>query len=184
MASKPGRPATKGSFQPGNKIHRSRAKAKNKELTDCLLEGVRLAEEQIYKNDVRVRMEREGKLAEEINEYLAEMDGMPGREALIHFWKRLSLMSTDSAMKVIAERLLPKAKLPATYIANKMTDDVATMIGEQMVKGELPPDVAQAMVSAINGIKELEERNLMIRLTGLQVKAIEQGIIDPDEGDD
>lgn len=177
MGELPTRQRNAGNFQPGNKIHRSRARAKNKELTDCMLEGVRQAEEGIHQSRVRHRLEKEGKAAEDINQILADLDGMTGRDALISFWKRLAEMGTDAAMKVIAERLLPKAKLPATYISAKMDDETATRIGQQMVKGELPPDVAQAMISAINGIKELEERQLMIRMTGLQIEAIEKGLM-------
>jgi hypothetical protein len=184
MAELPNRQRNAGTFQPGNKIHRSRARAKNKELTDCMLEGVRQAEEGFYQANVKHRLEKEGKAAAEINEILESLDDMSGRDALIAFWKRLSQMGTDAAMKVIAERLLPKAKLPATYISATMNDETAARIGAQMVKGELPPDVAQAMISAINGIKELEERQLMIRMTGLQLEAIEKGLLGAEDDED
>ncbi len=185
MAGKPGaKHANSGSFQKGNKMGRHRVSAQTKELTACLMEGVRLAEEGINKGRARNRLEREGKSAEEVNAILAEMEEMEGRDALIHFWRRLAEMSTDSAMKIIAERLLPKAKLPATYVASKMDPGTAKKIGSMMLAGEMPPDVAQAMIAAINGISELEERQLMIQMTGLQIQAIKQGLLDADEEND
>lgn len=171
------------SFAPGNRIHRSRAKSKNKELMECLLEGVRLAEEDHQRADVRRQLDREGKQAEEINEILAEMESMTREESLIHFWRRLANMGTDSAMKIIAERMLPKAKLPATFVSAKIDEKTADKIAQMMINGNLPPDVAQAMLSTMNGVKELKERDLQMKLIGLQVEAIEKGLLDNDDDD-
>lgn len=171
------------SFAPGNKIHRSRAKSKNKELMDCLLEGVRLAEEDHDRAERRRIMQNEGKAAEEINAILAEMESMDREESLIHFWRRLAGMGTDSAMKIIAERLLPKAKLPAIFVAAKIDERTADKIAAMMVNGNLPPDVAQAMLSTMNGVKELKERDLQMKLVALQVEAIEKGLLDAEDDD-
>lgn len=185
MAGKKGSPhANAGSFQKGNQIGRHRVSAQKKEIAECLMEGVRLAEQGIYRVRVKDRLNREGKTADEVNKILDEMEDMPGRESLIHFWRRLAEMSTDSAMKIIAERLMPKAKLPATYVASRMDEKTAKKIGAMMLAGEMPPDVAQAMISAINGISELEERQLMIRMTTLQIEAIQKGLMDPTDDEE
>lgn len=174
---------TPGGFKRGNIAASRRRVAVNQRSTECMLEGIRLAEERIEEAEVRIRLEREGKEADEINAILEQMDGMTGEQALTHFWQSLALMRTDSSMKVIADRVMPKPKYsPLNLGKAESAEAMAQKVVEMMTSGKLAPDHADVILRGLNAAAELKERELLITMAALQVKAIEVGLLDA--GDD
>lgn len=184
MASLPGRPAPKTAFKKGNKAATRRRVAVDARMFECMLEGVRLAEENFDTDATRIRLEREGKEAEEVNAILADLDGMDGRSALIHYWKRLTATGTDAANKIIADRLLPKPRFPAINLGKEESpQQLAAKICDMMVTGKLAPDHAEMILRGLNNAAELKEREIMIQMAALEVKAMEKGLLDDGEED-
>ncbi|QAX92253.1 hypothetical protein HWC07_gp001 [Pantoea phage vB_PagM_LIET2] len=173
------------SFKKGNKIARNRRVAVNARSHRALLDGLRIAQERARDTEVRLKLEGEGKEIAEVNAILAELEPLTDDEVEVGFWTSVAQFGTDAAKKLIAERINPKPKMPLIKIgANLSREDAVAKISKMMAAGEISPDVAQTMISALNGVAELEERNLMIRMTQLEIEAVERGLLGANEDDD